>query len=76
MRVVYFAKFSDEGENKMRAQKRTHKEDREESGAFSVIPMEKLSGLDETLWLEQMLVEFTQSVRKRTSKKLDESHNG
>lgn len=57
----------------MRIQRRTRRTDHEESGAFSVIPMEKLSGLDETLWLEQMLVEFTQSVRKRTSKKQKES---
>ena len=57
----------------MRTQRRTQKADRKELGAFSAIPMEKLSGLDETLWLEQMLVEFTRSVRKRASEKRKKS---
>ena len=59
----------------MRTQRRNQKADRKELGAFSVVPMEKLSGLDETLWLEQMLVEFTRSVRKRASKGQKKSQN-
>jgi hypothetical protein len=56
----------------MRTTKRARQEESEGTSAFSSVPMEKLSGLDETLWLEQMLVEFTQSVRKRASKEQEE----
>jgi len=38
----------------MRTAKKTQREDSEAKAAFAAIPMEKLSGLDETLWLEQM----------------------
>ena len=38
----------------MKTEKRTKKENSEGTAAFASVPMEKLSGLDETLWLEPM----------------------
>ncbi len=53
----------------MKTEKKTQKEGREESGLFSIIPMEQLSGLDETLWLEQMAEKKTSKSRKKTENK-------
>ncbi len=57
----------------MRTKMRAKKTDNESAAVFSRIPMEKLSGMEETLWLEQMLVNFTQSVKKRASQGLEKS---
>jgi len=52
----------------MRIETKTQKEDREESGVFAVIPMEQLSGLDETLWLEQMAENKAPKSHKKSGK--------
>jgi len=52
----------------MRTEKRTQKEESEESGVFAIIPMEQLSGLDETLWLEQMAEKKAPKNRKKSGK--------
>jgi hypothetical protein len=51
----------------MRTKKRANKTDNGSTAVFSRIPLEKLSGMEETLWLEQMLADFTQTVKKRAS---------
>lgn len=51
----------------MRSEKKTQKEDREESGLFAAIPMEQLSRLDETIWLKEM-AEYKAPKRPKKTK--------
>jgi hypothetical protein len=54
----------------MRPTKRARQEESEGTAAFSSIPMEKLSGLDETLWLDQISSKTTkQSFKKAKENK-------
>jgi hypothetical protein len=49
--------------------KSSNTEESETKAIFSKIPLEKLSGTDENLWLEFMAAEKSQSEKKQTQKR-------